>query len=311
MTRNESLKEVRARLDELRLLVNLPGDVPLPVCSACRRAARENVACAVCGRIFHASCLDDGKICRDCARSDFAGERPRSTVSQEMKVITLERDMSELLLIPEGEFGMGEEHDSVRVWLDSFFIGMFCVTNAQYAKFVREAGHRAPNNTLWNKATHTRHPVVNVSWDDAQAYAEWAGCELPTEAQWEKAARGPNGYMYPWGNEWDPSKIHYSINGESVATVSVDEYPQGASGYGTYQQAGNVCEWCYDWYSSGYFKKPEAARNPRGPSTGSLRVYRGGSWTFDDPVSFRASFRNGIAPSHRSARLGFRLAKRA
>ena len=228
-------------------------------------------------------------------------------------VITLEKDGSELLLIPAGEFEMGDGKDDNcpkhPVFLDAYYIGKYCVTNAQYARFVSETGHRPPNNGFWNTPEKAEHPVTNLSWDDAMAYAKWAGCDLPTEAQWEKAARGPSGYIYPWGNEWSESKCRNQKNRGSETTAPVHTYTDGASGYGTIQQSGNIREWCSDWYSSDYYKSSEASRNPRGPSTGSGRVRRGGSWGTGDPSIFRGTYRSGDTPSCRCNFMGFRLVR--
>ncbi|NCC58436.1 MAG: trypsin-like serine protease, partial [Synergistales bacterium] len=200
----------------------------------------------------------DGKLTKAMLEKLRSVKREREKASQAarpaVKPVTPEtnllprsvtaRDGSVLLLVPAGEFEMGDGKDGDnpkhRVHLDAYYIGKYAVTNAQYAKFVRATGHRPPNNTIWDDSKFANHPVVNVSWDDAMAYARWAGCTLPTEAQWEKAARGPKGYVYPWGNSWDPSKLRHGGNRGNGTTASVDAYPGGVSGYGTYQQAGNV-----------------------------------------------------------------------
>lgn len=225
------------------------------------------------------------------------------------------KDGSEFVLIPAGEFEMrdGEEANCSghRVFLDAYYIGKFAVTNAQYALFAKSTGHRPPNNDFWNTPEKADHPVTNVSWDDAVAYAKWAGCELPTEAQWEKAARGSNGHLFPWGNSWDESKCRNSVGSKAGGTSSVDAYPEGMSGYGTYQQAGNVWEWCADWYDEDYYKDPEAAHNPEGPLEGTDRVLRGGSWESRSVVHFRGTSRFALEPFRRICDLGFRLARRA
>ena len=217
--------------------------------------------------------------------------------------------------IPAGEFEMGDGGHSDcprhRVWLDAYDIGVYCVTNAEYGQFVQTAAHRPPNNDRWNNPSYADHPVTDVSWDDARAYAEWARCELPTEAQWEKAARGPQGYVYPWGNEWNETKCHNSAGSRKEGTAPVDAYPEGVSGYGTYQQSGNVWEWCRDWYDGASYTSPDAARNPEGPPRGSRRVCRGGSWWSGYASFFRGAYRNRDDPSIRSGCLGFRLVRRA
>ena len=229
--------------------------------------------------------------------------------------ITLEKDGSVFVLVPEGVRDGDGEWDNCpahRVFLDAYYIGKYCVTNEQYARFAEVTGHRPPDNTEWRNPEKANHPVTDVSWDDAVAYAEWTGCGLPTEAQWEKAARGPNGYVYPWGNGWDGSRCRNSAGEENAdGTAPVDAYPQGVSGYGTYQQAGNVWEWCSDWYDEDYYTYPEASRNPGGPSEGSFRVNRGGSWWNGNGACFRGADRYRGVPSDRNDGLGFRLARRA
>ena len=241
---------------------------------------------------------------------------PHSPPSPSLAPVITARDGSELLLITAGEFDMGDgkeaDNPRHRVHLDAYYIGKYCVTNAQYLRFVDETGHRPPDD--WRGASSKSypegkadHPVVNVSWEDAMAYAQWAGCELPTEAQWEKAARGPRGFVYPWGNVWNGSKFWRS-QFFGRGTVPVDAYPEGVSGYGTYQQAGNVLEWCYDWYDSDYYKSPDSTENPRGPSTGTKRVLRGGSWRYDNRSYLRCAFRYVGRPSFSHDHNGFRLA---
>jgi len=126
------------------------------------------------------------------------------------------------------------------------------------------------------------HPIVNVSWNDAKAYADWAGVVLPTEAQWEKAARGTDGRIYPWDNEWDAIKCVNFTNSKS-GTKPVGSILSGSSPYECLDMAGNVWEWCGDWYGADYYKNAPA-KNPTGPVTGEnrVRVLRGGSWYYGD-----------------------------
>ncbi len=187
----------------------------------------------------------------------------------------------------------------------------------QYKVFVDETGHRPPDKSEWRDpiwkgnnypAEYSDHPVVCISWDDAAAYCKWAGLTLPTEAQWEKAAQGPGGYKYPWGNEWDETLCRNSNNKGSETTAPVYSYPSGVSGYGIYNMSGNVWEWCRDWYDEKYYKS-SPKENPAGPSQGSYRVNRGGSWLLVVAGSFRAAYRRRSAPSYRSGRRGFRVAR--
>lgn len=254
-----------------------------------------------------------------------AARQGQKEAQEKVRLLTLEKklkapDGSVLLLVPAGEFEMGDGTDDDRfkhrVWLDSYYIGKFCVTNSQYARFVAKTGYRTPEGWkgFFSKSFpggQGNHPVTGVSWDDAMAYAGWAGCGLPTEAQWEKAARGPEGFIYPWGDEWDASKCRNNGNRGSGTTAPVDAYPEGASGYGTYQQSGNVWEWCRDWHDREYYNTPESLCNPEGPSTGSNRVGRGGGWGNSNPSEFRSTDRAGLHPSRRLVSLGFRLARRA
>jgi formylglycine-generating enzyme required for sulfatase activity len=224
--------------------------------------------------------------------------------------------------VPEGEFEMGDGKDEDcskhRVHLSAYWIGVYCVTNAQYLRFVEATGHRPParadyGDPVWTGRRFPRkkadHPVVYVSWYDALAYAKWAGCELPTEAQWEKAARGPQGLIYPWGNDWDANKCRQSENHGNEMTSAVSGYPQGVSEYGTYGQSGNVWEWCADWYDSGYYAQSPARDPRRGPKGSSDLSRRGGCWWLNGPASVRGARRSGCDPGNGHADLGFRLVR--
>jgi formylglycine-generating enzyme required for sulfatase activity len=242
------------------------------------------------------------------------------------RIVVNAKDGSVLVYVPEGEFEMGDGKDSDspkhRVFLSAYWVGIYCVTNAQYLKFVQATGYRTPNQKIlctpvWEgrklPPDQADHPVVCVGWDDAQAYAEWAGCRLPTEAQWEKAARGPQGLIYPWGNDWDSSRCRRHLNRGNEATCRVYDYPAGISGYGTYNQSGNVWEWCRDWYDKDYYGRAGKLpiRDPHGPDGGIYRVIRGGSWWYDDAGYFRATYRYWNDPGYRRDCLGFRLIRSA
>jgi formylglycine-generating enzyme len=224
------------------------------------------------------------------------------------------KDGSVLVWVPGGEFEMGDGKDEDcpkhRVHLDGYYIGVSCVTNRQYGQFVRESKGREPGNSKWKDEALADHPVVDVSWEDASAYAKWAGCELATEAQCEKAARGPAGWIYPWGNEWEGGKkCRNDKNKGSEQTAPVYGYAAGASGYGTYQQSGNVLEWCRDWYDEKYYERRGANCNPTGPEIGLYRVIRGGGWWAAGASGFRGANRAWHGPGCRYSNLGFRLVR--
>jgi formylglycine-generating enzyme required for sulfatase activity len=219
-----------------------------------------------------------------------------------------EKDGSVLVRVPAGAFLMGsqdgdadaddDEKPAHEVYLDEYWIGKCEVTNEQFARFVAETGYDAGN--YWRNSASEwgpQAPVVYVSWFDARAYCEWAGGRLPTEAEWEKAARGTDGRKYPWGNAWDSSRAWCEETSGGRAHP-VGQLPAGASPYGCLDMAGNVWEWCQDWYGE----------YPSGPSEGSNRVRRGGSWGNDAQFA-RAAERGSSTPDYRNDFLGFRLAR--
>lgn len=231
-----------------------------------------------------------------------------------------------MVLIPVGEFMMGspdgegsqDEHPHHQVMLDAFYMDKFEVTVARYAEFVRATGWAKPEDL--DQADSNRHgnlPVVAIDWDDANSYCEWAGKRLPTEAEWEKAARGADGRIYPWGNEQPTARLanfserlsHAKVdNVYEERLVPVDSYEAGKSPYGLHHMAGNVSEWVADWYDEAYYKNsPE--RNPKGPFPffGEYRAFRGGSWT-NEPVNVRSAFRYRLSPVARLDLIGFRCA---
>jgi len=222
------------------------------------------------------------------------------------------KDGAEMVLIPAGEFIMGSKDynngkPQRRVYLDAYYIDVYPVTVAQYRRFCKETKREMPSSPSWGWIDN--HPIVNVSWNDAKAYCDWAGKRLPTEAEWEKSARGTDGRKYPWENEWDARKCRCSRNnwGDAGSTSPVGSFPQGISPYGVYDMAGNVWEWCADWYDKGYYSiSPKS--NPTGPSSGQFRVLRGGSWFDGTPDSIRVSYRDRYDPMNMFDVVGFRCA---
>jgi len=217
----------------------------------------------------------------------------------------------EMVRVPAGEFIMGSDSGEAdekpvhRVYLDEFFIDKYEVTNEQYNQCV-SAGSCSVNKK-YDGFTDPQQPVVGVDWNQADTYCKWAGKRLPTEAEWEKAARGTDRRTYPWGEMIDCSRANYG-DCKHGKTKPVGSYPSGASPYGAMDMAGNVWEWCADWYDENYYKS-SPNRNPTGPGSGQYRVLRGGSWYYL-PNYLRAASRSGLDPAGRSSgHLGFRCAR--
>jgi len=184
------------------------------------------------------------------------------------------------------------------VTLDGFWICRHEVTNAQYRAFCNATGRLFPSDSNDGNA----HPVVDVSWYDAQAYCDFYGYTLPTEAQWEYAARGPTSRVYPWGNEWDTQQCcNWDNRGPGGRTFPVGSFPWG-------YMAGNASEWSADLYSATYYQaSPEL--NPPGPESGSIRALRGCSWYSANPSFFRCAVRVSYFPETRTVLDGFRCAR--
>ena len=217
-----------------------------------------------------------------------------------------------MVYVPAGEFRMGSEdgYDDEKpvhtVALDGFWIDRTEVTNAQYTRCVAAGTCRASyyaDDSRFNGATQ---PVVGVFWDDAAAYAAWVGGRLPTEAEWEYAARGTEGRVYPWGNTWDCAKGNFDTDcGSDIyeSTAPVGSFPAGASWVGALDMAGNVWEWVADWY--GPYPSGKQV-NPTGPASGDYRVLRGGAFRSSGVVA-RCAFRYRVVPVDRFGYLGFRV----
>jgi formylglycine-generating enzyme required for sulfatase activity len=258
------------------------------------------------------------------------------------------KDGMTLLYVPAGAFLMGSEEGDENerpvheVVLNAFWIDSTEVTNDQFARFAAETGYetlaerrgisdillegnwvdvpgvnwRHPHGPESDLAGLERHPVVHVAWEDAQAYCEWVGGELPTEAQWEYAARSPESLIYPWGHEFDGGLLNFcdrncpfewanqEFNDGHALTSPVEVYPDGASWVGAQDMAGNAWEWVADWYEAGFYER-SPLENPSGPDGGDEKALRGGSWSHD-AYGVRSSYRRSDSPLFRNSLVGFR-----
>jgi len=251
----------------------------------------------------------------------------------------------QMVFIPAGEFQMGsqegenDERPLHTVFLDDFYLDVYEVTNTQYAGFLNQMGNQEEGGVTWLEDNSSdvhihqnggiwladegygNHPVTRVSWYGAQAYCQWRGARLPSEAEWEKAARGMGSYIYPWGDVIDETRANFcdanceyawaesDLDDGFARTAPVGSFPNGISPFGGYDMAGNVWEWVLDWYSEKYYNG-SPTENPYGPDNGQYRVRRGGSW--DNPTdSLRVTIRDGFYPTDRGNFLGFRCARSA
>lgn len=228
-----------------------------------------------------------------------------------------------------------DETPKHRVWVGAYYLDKHEVTNREFMKFVRAGGYKKKifwsdegRNWLHNKQVTTPecfddtrfndpdHPIVCINWYEASAYAKWAGKRLPTEAEWERAARGDDNRSFPWGNDISPKnghRLNYHPGGETQDkdgyrfTAPVASYPNGVSPFGILQMAGNVWEWCEDWYGENYYAKSQK-KNPTGPRKGKEKIVRGGSW-LNSIVSIRTTYRSYVDPKLRYSHIGLRCAR--
>jgi serine/threonine-protein kinase len=249
------------------------------------------------------------------------------------------KDNAEMVYIPAGEFTFGDAASTRTIYLDAFWMDKVEVTNAQFQQFVDATGYKTDAEKLgwgfeyrdgWQRVEgiswraprgagstpQANLPVVVVSWNDANAYCVWAGKRLPTEAEWEKAARGTDARVFPWGNTWDGTRLNFcdancaytwkdaNANDRFAEAAPVGSFTTSASPYGILDLAGNVWEWIADWFDADY-PKTMPARNPSGPATGTLKVLRGGAWSIDAFYA-RTTSRFAQAPEFRERSVGFR-----
>jgi formylglycine-generating enzyme required for sulfatase activity len=239
-----------------------------------------------------------------------------------------------MVLVPAGKFTMGDSAGGIgtkpahQISLDAYYIDKHEVTNAEYLSFWKSDGGENSAYTPvsygeeigigdWPQIAQTKpnYPVVGVSWNAADAYAKWVKKRLPTEAEWEKAARGTDERVWPWGNAFFVSiggaNVHANVwngrDGYDNGLAPVGNYPTGASPYGVLDMGGNVWEWVADWFSESYYYR-SPSQNPPGPEVGSRRVVRGGSWA-NGPQLARCMTRMGHHSAIGTSFIGFRLAK--
>ena len=255
------------------------------------------------------------------------GEKGRTAGGEvQIKPLTVE-----MILVPPGEFRMGtagykwrSEFPEHTVLLDAYMIDKTEVTIKQYKLFLdymtATGNHsRCSEDELGffpDGKDHTPEqwdiqlawmkydwPVTNIDWYDAYAFCAWCGKRLPTEAEWEKAARGEDGLLYPWGNRWNESKCN-NVKNSGHKKKPVGSFPDGASPYGLLDMAGNVWEWCLDWFQSDYYSV-SPGKDPRGPSSGEERVLRGGCFA-NESEKLRTVMRQSLSPGTRTNSVGFR-----
>jgi len=214
-----------------------------------------------------------------------------------------------MVVVPAGWFWMGEDDDRpsnrprCAVYLDAFAIDKTEVTNEAFAEFVAETGYQMKGWEASIAKEHASHPASGVPWQAADAYCRWAGKRLPTEAEWEKAARGTDGRRYPWGETWEADRTNTLENGVG-GPVAVGSFPSGASPYGALDMAGNVAEWVADYYDAAYYAyAPD--HNPTGPDKVVDHVLRGGSWASPSEHA-QTFFRDSSHVSEPNPRVGFR-----
>ena len=267
---------------------------------------------------------------------------PAVWAEEVVRVRTPAGTVHEMVRVPAGPFPMGttegraDERPVHVVYLAEYYIDRFEVSNAQYARFLTAFGRNAddaghllldgldadaqirPAAAGYAPLPGTaRHPVAEVSWYGARAYCQWAGMQLPTEAMWEKAARGTDGRTYPWGEGIDRARANYGKEGccrgddsdGFFDSAPVGSFWAGVSPYGVHDMGGNVWEWVVDWYGEDYYAR-SPPRDPSGPQAGISRVLRGGSMS-SDPYRLRATDRSGLPPTATYLIVGFRCAATA
>lgn len=295
-----------------------------PGCLYCLETSDSNAGfCSRCGlpwaRCVHCGCfVESGQACDFCRNRlcPPRGTRFHGVGSRGYLEYLCETDGRLMVHIPSGSAVVGamesdtlalsHERPAHDVYLHGFLMDLYPVTFTEYDRFCADTGARKPDSMGYGRGDN---PVFDVSWREAAAFAGWAGKRLPTEAEWEKAARGPDGRTYPWGSTL-PDGDAANFSGIENRPVPPGRRPLGASPYGCHDMAGNLWEWCQDWYGPSYYRTLAArgeAQNPSGPADGVHKVTRGGSWN-NHPSLLRCSARDFLEPGARNPYVGFRLA---
>lgn len=294
----------------------------------------------------------EGTQKESCKGGEECLEDAAMVVSKRLKLYLEESkaEITKMVLILAGSFWMGSDEQEAKeawelckkyysacpwepfeaempkrkVYLDAFSIDEYEVTNAQYKQCVNSGNCKKPYDATWyDNASYANHPVVYVDWNQADAYCKWAAKRLPTEAEWEKAARGENGNIWPFGNKYVEKCNNWNYEGELASmmapmekkngninrgTAPVGSFTECVSYYAVSDMTGNAGEWISDWYDAAYYKNsPE--KNPKGPGNGQYKVQRGGSWGGYRPDSFRGAYRDKNYPAFRTKDIGFRCAQ--
>jgi len=246
-----------------------------------------------------------------------------STTTQELVIGSTQvspKDGMVMVFVPAGDFVMGspegegnsDEYPQHMVTLDAYWIDQSEVTNGKYAQCVADGACTNPSvnsssirDSYYGNETYDNYPVIYVHWSDAKDYCSWAGRRLPTEAEWEKAARGSEGQIYPWGDE-SPSPSLSNFDNIIGDTSEVGSFPAGVSPYGAFDMAGNVFEMVADWYDANYYGISPSS-NPMGADAEGAKVVRSGSWSYS-ALDIRITKRNWVSPRSSFVVIGFRCA---
>jgi formylglycine-generating enzyme required for sulfatase activity len=289
---------------------------------------REHIAVLILGIVFLAmvvSSIFRMNQIRATARQDRPTEPPKATGSSldpnrySIYPKIQGGDGAPMVFVAAGTFVRGDRSEKAEydekpareVVLKSYYIDLYEVSNGLYQRFIKATRHRPQNVMIFfddiSLLMNPAQSATGVSWYDADAYCRWSGGRLPTEAEWERAARGEDERQWPWGNEFREAFTNLRGNEDGYQyTAPIGSFEAGRSPYGVYDMAGNLSEWVFDWYDEFYYKEGQITL-PKGPDRGEAKVHRGGSWN-DPPSAARTTKRGAIAPERSDSIIGFRCA---